>query len=592
MPVLKELRPNRDLLDPNFSGYKLSLESVAVYQLPFECGVDHVLPSDEQYSFLHVKAFGLHNHLYADPWEGNSMYFIDKHRHVQNVRLSSTSRLEGPARVWAVPPGRVREAGHYNTCLGFPSPQLAVLTDGAGRLLLAATDRRPGGAPWKLLFSGYVCEKEQPFTLLHSRHRTTHDTQEVHCLLLHIDESVGRESGDGKESVPVFVNVLEWVVVVEEGDNVWHVKSRRQLSAYGSLEYAAIEDSCCSIYVACSKDIKFTADSEKPIEVALQGETKVSVSEKVRPDYMWMQTAEDVTAWFQLPEGTARGEVGVSAQSGHLAVTWRGHPLLSGAPGHGLDADLTTWTLEGGKLEVTLVKAERGLMWRELVEGDAKGEEVVDPALVADIHERLAHLTSDKLVTDPAGGCPTGLNSQQLEECDAFPTDSMVLARMDPGTHTNSHQINLGGHQWLFSAQLRPGSAPAMCVRHDVDGCVWQPEAPRPGDADWPCTHVGTFLAFGYVLASKQQRKFTVCAPDLSYVAVCEATRRVYLYRQPGAVAGELRNRATGRRVARVAKQQLASLDTDAEVLGAHGSGTALFLLLPEALVALRVDQA
>jgi len=46
------------------------------------------------------------------------------------------------------------------------------------------------------------------------------------------------------------------------------------------------------------------------------------------------------------------------------------------------------------------VKREEGLMWQELVKGDTKGKEVLDPALVEEMHQRLAHLCSDTEVRD------------------------------------------------------------------------------------------------------------------------------------------------------------------------------------------------
>jgi hypothetical protein len=51
-------------------------------------------------------------------------------------------------------------------------------------------------------------------------------------------------------------------------------------------------------------------------------------------------------------------------------------------------------------LEVTIVKREQGLMWQELVKGDTKGKEVLDQALVEEMHLRLAHLCSDREVCD------------------------------------------------------------------------------------------------------------------------------------------------------------------------------------------------
>ena len=46
-----KLNKNRDLLDPNFSGYKLSLDSVAVTStdIPSEAATSHLQPSNDQY---------------------------------------------------------------------------------------------------------------------------------------------------------------------------------------------------------------------------------------------------------------------------------------------------------------------------------------------------------------------------------------------------------------------------------------------------------------------------------------------------------------------------------------------------------------
>lgn len=40
-------------------------------------GIDQVFPSEDQFSFVHMKVFSLHNHLFSDPWSENSVYFLD-----------------------------------------------------------------------------------------------------------------------------------------------------------------------------------------------------------------------------------------------------------------------------------------------------------------------------------------------------------------------------------------------------------------------------------------------------------------------------------------------------------------------------------
>lgn len=50
------------------------------------------------------------------------------------------------------------------------------------------------------------------------------------------------------------------------------------------------------------------------------------------------------------------------------------------------------------RLEIVLTKVEQDLMWSSLIPGNESGEEIVDPELVAEIHNKLAHLCSDKWV--------------------------------------------------------------------------------------------------------------------------------------------------------------------------------------------------
>ena len=43
--------------------------------------------------------------------------------------------------------------------------------------------------------------------------------------------------------------------------------------------------------------------------------------------------------------------------------------------------------------------------------------------------------------------------------------------------------------------------------------------------AGFSMKHVGTICALGYVQASKQQRKFSTAASNLSFAAICDRTR-------------------------------------------------------------------
>ena len=52
MTIVK-LNKNRDLLDPNFSGYKLSLDNIAVSatNVPEDAAPNHLNPTNDQYRY-------------------------------------------------------------------------------------------------------------------------------------------------------------------------------------------------------------------------------------------------------------------------------------------------------------------------------------------------------------------------------------------------------------------------------------------------------------------------------------------------------------------------------------------------------------
>lgn len=69
-------------------------------------------------------------------------------------------------------------------------------------------------------------------------------------------------------------------------------------------------------------------------------------------------------------------------------------------------------------------------------------------------------------------------------------------------------------------------------------------------------THTGVMSAFGYIQASKRQKKFLTFTDNLQFAVIVEASRHVYLYRQPAAEKGKH------------ADQFLYDLSTTEEILG------------------------
>ncbi len=114
---------------------------------------------------------------------------------------------------------------------------------------------------------------------------------------------------------------------------------------------------------------------------------------------------------------------------------------------------------------------------------------------------------------------------------------------------------------------------PSVCLRYDVDGILWTEST---NSDNW--RHEFTFNAFGYVQASKQERKYCTSAKNGSYAVVIEYNRHAYVYWQPSIVESDLRNRKSGQKIPKVAKQQLISLNTTEEIIGVQAFDKVLIL--------------
>lgn len=151
-------------------------------------------------------------------------------------------------------------------------------------------------------------------------------------------------------------------------------------------------------------------------------------------------------------------------------------------------------------------------------------------------------------------------------------------------------QTNVSGQQWLFNGLRQPHGTRTICLRHDVDACVWQP-LPSPSSVGessvraMACEHTATFDALGYVQASKQNRKFITAPRDCSYAVVCECSRNVFVY------FPDSRQKPCSRALQSVFTLPRTSSGADSTVLGIVPlSRRRVFVLTQEHLLLLSID--
>lgn len=89
---MESLRPDRTLLNPNFEGYKLSIDALNVSSTTLPSEVTQVPLGDELLiSFQHMRAFGNLNHLVFDSWtdggKNEAVYFVTENYEVQRAAV-------------------------------------------------------------------------------------------------------------------------------------------------------------------------------------------------------------------------------------------------------------------------------------------------------------------------------------------------------------------------------------------------------------------------------------------------------------------------------------------------------------------------
>lgn len=90
----ENFKPNRELLNSKFEGYKLSSDTPNVESVALGDAVNIVSLRDDVFSHLHVKAFAWTNHLVIDEWTLSNkrtfLYFVDVNYCVQKVCFQVT----------------------------------------------------------------------------------------------------------------------------------------------------------------------------------------------------------------------------------------------------------------------------------------------------------------------------------------------------------------------------------------------------------------------------------------------------------------------------------------------------------------------
>lgn len=149
-------------------------------------------------------------------------------------------------------PASVKTKESLNVTLFFPSPSLACLSDGCGKLFLLHTEDRTKdiaqSATWKV---ATIYQNDQPSLILHSIENQ--ESGSVSCLLLSISEN--EASNSVKDAHVVHLELVTFSKAKGSSSPIdsYSCEVIQHFKGYSTPVYAAIEPGCTAILVASDK---------------------------------------------------------------------------------------------------------------------------------------------------------------------------------------------------------------------------------------------------------------------------------------------------------------------------------------------------
>ena len=269
---------------------------------------------------------------------------------------------------------------------------------------------------------------------------------------------------------------------------------------------------------------------------------------KPPPPYSWTQTSDSVTVAFPLPSATQKSVIKVTFTPKALNLFISGadtEPSSSPIPlpryiakpfwdGIRPSTSFWTWDKAGeksfGLLTLHLDKQHEGTRWSQVFaphqtpsgEPEPEVAETLDPSELYNVREALEKYTSS-LSEDGSGlglgqGVPSLGKGEIDEELDssvgreAFLTKIPVSTpKAQDGTGSNDRWPSVTLLSTPLPGLTKPGDPPSLIIKSDIDGLFYtlRPTETSDGGNDSTWTHTSTFPALSFVLASKQDVRFT-----------------------------------------------------------------------------------
>jgi hypothetical protein len=560
---------NRSLLNPKFDGYKLSTldhaRSVTPITLPARGISQSTVPASGRMSFHEVQSRVRWNHLalgcdsapsngyatlgYIDKEGVFTAILINKVRLIlssHSICLNSLSNsqqtsletqfyslFEIPQEIQASTSER-----EYPAAISL-STDIWVLSDGSGRMYVIRTSSPPASAA--LLSSAEITFNNALVSCrLHSA-----VLQDNYIVLL--ISSRGETTRTSTRKIPISFELAALRVPISSSSQD-PVQAELLWRKQGSDIPSYVNAQAGNFLVCASGTFSDSAlpapDQMESARNSLNTDTQPTTKP---PPYSWTQTSESLTVAFPLPSNTPKSHIHVTIGPKHLSVLIKDIITIDDSddekessfpfPKYAMkelwdqvdrDSSVWTWDKEGertvGLLTLHLEKKYEGTKWPHVFarEGSSSNDpevpETVDPSEMYKIREALEKYTADLQNGDGGGELPSLAQGEMDPTVDTEVGRKATVSYFDILTgeelapNSSYHEIlsfPLPIPQYLDGqdedSQEEVMVTRSLTIKTGIDGPLFT--APILPQADtW--THISTFPALAFVLASKRDTRF------------------------------------------------------------------------------------
>lgn len=260
-----DLNPNRSLLDPNFEGYKLSLNAFSQYKLDLtdKYQLDTYNYTDDENStqkmllYQHLKLVGLQNLIVVNQFDDSNIYYFDsKFRLVKIVYKDTSSRAIIPTSLHLADLS-ISNSNRVNVTMKFISLNTAVIFDGYETIYICDHVQDSSNTEnWAINFK-FPTKNIQKFGIASIlKDALLIDGSKLHLLFMNVQQK-------NSETNYAFDTLINWLSFEKDAEtSVWNLKRVRRLNCFSSVpDYVALETNGQSVYVAGPNYIRFEFDS-------------------------------------------------------------------------------------------------------------------------------------------------------------------------------------------------------------------------------------------------------------------------------------------------------------------------------------------